>query len=80
MTNAIPFDDWLDEQGDDVRLVMCEGHPETFILVDTTDMSVYKYVPSDIQDGVRDKTREFLKKYLMKHMAKLGVETDKWMA
>jgi len=79
MTNTIPFDDWLDEQGDDVRLVMCEGHPETFILVDTTDMSIYKYALSDIQDGVRDETREFLKKYLMKHMAKLGVETDKWI-
>lgn len=54
MTNAIPFGDWLDEQGDDVRLAMCEGHPETLILVDTTDMSVYKYVPAGDQDGAHE--------------------------
>lgn len=46
MTNAIPFGDWLDEQGDDVRLAMCEGHPEMLVLVDTTNMAVYKYVPA----------------------------------
>ena len=62
MTNAIPFGDWLDEQGDDVRLAMCEGHPETLILVDTTNMGVYKYVPAGDQDGVREATSEFLRK------------------
>lgn len=56
MTKAIPFGDWLDEQGDDVRLAMCEGHPETLILVDTTNMGVYKYVVAESQDGVREVT------------------------
>lgn len=69
MTNAIPFSDWLDEQGDDVRLVMCEGHPETLILVDTTDMSVYKYVPAENQDGACETMREFL----IKRMPELGI-------
>lgn len=62
MTDAIPFGDWLDEQGDDVRLAMCDGHPETLILVDTTTMCVYKYVAAKSQDGVREATEEFLRK------------------
>lgn len=69
MTNAIPFGDWLDEQGDDVRLAMCEGHPETLILVDTTNMSVYKYVPAESQDGACETMREFL----IKRMPELGI-------
>lgn len=58
---AIPFGNWLDEQGDDVRLAMCEGHPETLILVDTTDMRVYKYVPAESQDGAREMMGELLR-------------------
>lgn len=72
MTKAIPFGDWLDEQGDDVRLAMCEGHPETLILVDTTNMGVYKYVVAESQDGVREATSEFLRK----RMHELGSEVD----
>lgn len=70
MTNAIPFGDWLDEQGDDVRLAMCEGHPETLILVDTTNMAVYKYVPAKNQDGAR----EAMSGFLIKRMRGLGIE------
>lgn len=62
MTNAIPFGDWLDQQGDDVWLAMYEGHPETLILVDTTNMGVYKYVPAENQDGAHEATSEFLRK------------------
>lgn len=62
MTSAIPFGNWLGEQGDDVRLAMCEGHPETLILVDTTNMRVYKYVPAMNQDGARETMNEFLRK------------------
>ena len=62
MTNAIPFDDWINEQGDNVRLAMCDGHPETLILVDTTTMYVYKYVPAENQDDTREMIREFLSK------------------
>lgn len=69
MTKAIPFGDWIDEQGDDVRLAMCEGHPETIILVDTTNMSVYRYVAAENQDGARDATSEFLRK----RMHELGI-------
>lgn len=61
MTNAIPFEDWIEKQGDDVRLAMCEGHPETLILVDTTNMSVYKYVPAESQDGAREMMGELLR-------------------
>lgn len=70
MTNAIPFCDWLDKQDDDVMLAMCEGHPETLILVDTTNMGVYKYVPAKSQDGTREATSEFLRK----RMRELGIE------
>lgn len=72
MTKAIPFVDWLDEQEDDVRLAMCEGHPETLILVDTTNMGVYKYVPAKSQDGVR----KLASKFLMKRVHELGIEVD----
>ena len=66
MTKAIPFGDWLDEQGDDVRLAMCEGHPETLILVDTTNMGVYKYVPAERQTSG----------FLRKRMHERGIEVD----
>ena len=72
MTNVIPFGDWLDEQGDDVRLAMCEGHPEALILVDTTNMGVYKYVAAESQDGAREATSEFLRK----RMRELGIEVE----
>ena len=68
MTNAIPFGDWLEEQGDDVRLVMCDGHPETLILVDTTDMNVYKYVPAESQDA-----REMMDELLRTRVQDLGI-------
>lgn len=68
MTNAIPFGDWLDEQGDDVRLVMCEGHPETLILVDTTNMNVYKYVPAENQDA-----RETMEELMRTRVQELGI-------
>lgn len=68
MTNAIPFGDWLDEQGDDVRLVMCEGHPETLILVDKTNMGVYKYVPAENQDA-----REMMDELLRARTLDLGI-------
>ena len=68
MTNAIPFGDWLKEQGDDVRLVMCEGHPETLILVDTTNMNVYKYVPAENQDA-----REMMGELLRARVQELGI-------
>ena len=69
MTNTIPFSEWLDEQGNSVRLAMCEGHPETLVLVDTTTMCVYKYVPAESQDGVREATVEFLRR----RMQELGM-------
>lgn len=72
MTNAIPFGDWLKEQGDDVRLAMCDGHPEMLILVDTTDMGVYKYVPAKNQDDAREAMSELLRK----RTQKLGIEVD----
>lgn len=64
MTSAIPFGDWLDEQGDDVRLAMCDSHPETLILVDTTDMAVYKYVLAKNQNGARKTMRWLLEKLM----------------
>lgn len=59
MSNAIPFEDWLDKQGDDVFLAMCDGHPSTIILVDKTDFAVYKYTNdkaenAKLRDAVMD--------------------------
>lgn len=62
MTNAIPFDEWLNEQGDNVRIAMCDGHPETLIIVDMTTMHVYKYMLAENQDDTRNIIREFLSK------------------
>ena len=59
---AIPFSDWLNKQGNNIQLDMCEGHPETLILVDMTNMHVYKYVPAENQNDTRDIMREFLSK------------------
>lgn len=72
MTNEIPFGDWLDEQGDDALLAMCEGHPETLILVDTTNMVVYKYTVDRDVDGLNETMNE-----LMRVRARaLGIEVD----
>ena len=70
MTNEIPFGDWLNEQGDDVRLAVCEGHPETLILVDTINMNVYKYVLAKNQDGDCETMS------LVKRLRELGVEVE----
>lgn len=70
MTNAILFEDWLKEQGDDVRLVMCEGHPETLILVDTINFAVYRYVPAVSQDGAREAMEELMRA----RVQELGIE------
>lgn len=69
MSSAVQLEDWLNEQGDDVRLAMCEGHPETLILVDTTDVRVYKYVPAESQYGACEMMGEFLRK----RMPELGI-------
>ncbi len=61
MTNAIPFGDWLDEQGDNVRLTLCDGHPETLILVDMTDMNVYRYVIDKDMDGLSEAMGELMR-------------------
>ena len=43
MSNAIPFGDWLREQGDSVFVAFGNGHPNVLILVDKTDLAVYRY-------------------------------------
>lgn len=76
MTNEIPFDEWLNEQGDNVRLAMCDGHPETLILVDMNTMSVYKYVPAENQDDAREKIHEFLSKLGPSNITREVVQHD----
>ena len=58
MSNAIPFEDWLDKQGDDVFLAMCDGHPSTLILVDKIELAVYRYNICKDKDGLNDAMRE----------------------
>ena len=72
MTNAIPFEDWLEEQGDDVRLVLCDGHPDTIILLDKTNLAVYRYTIDKDTDGLSEAMEE-----LMRVLAsELGIEVD----
>lgn len=72
MTNAIPFEDWIEKQGDDVRIAMCEGHPETLILVDTTDFAVYRYVIDRDMDGLSEAMEELMRARVIE----LGIEVD----
>lgn len=58
MTNAIPFEDWLEEQGDDVRLVLCDGHPEAIVLMDKTNLAVYRYTIDKDMDWLSEAMEE----------------------
>lgn len=69
MPNEIPFDEWLNEQGDDVRVAMCDCHPETLILVDTKTLYIYKYVQAENHDDAADLLRKFIKN----RMPELGI-------
>ena len=58
MSDAMPFGEWLEGQGDDVRLAMCDGHPNVLILVDRTNLAVYRYVLATNQEGVSEELCE----------------------
>lgn len=70
MSNAIPFEDWLEEQGDDVRLALCDGHPDALILVDRTDFAVYRYTIDRDIDGLDEAMGELMRV----RASELGIE------
>lgn len=72
MTNAIPFEDWFEEQGDDVRLVLCDGHPEAIVLLDKTSLAVYRYVIDKDMDGLSEATEKLMRV----RSSELGIEVD----
>ena len=70
MSNAIPFEDWLEEQGYDVRLVLCDGHPDIIVLVDKTNLAVYRYTIDEDTDGVSEAMEERMRV----RASELGIE------
>ena len=78
MSNAIPFEDWLDKQGDDVFLAMCDGHPSTIILIDKTDFAVYRYTNDKAEN---DRLRELVEDMLSCIEIQIAFDhtPEKWM-
>lgn len=61
MTNEILFENWIEKQGDDVRLVVCNGHPDVLVLVDKTSFAVYRYVIDKDMDGLSEAMEELMR-------------------
>lgn len=72
MSEAIPFDEWFKAQGDDAQLAVCNGHPDTIILVDKTSLAVYRYVIDANQDGAHEALGELMRK----RVHELGIEIE----
>lgn len=72
MTNEIPFENWIEEQGDDVRLVVCSGHPDVIVLVDKTNLAVYRYVIDRDMDGLSEAMEELMRARVIE----LGIGVD----
>lgn len=61
MTNEIPFEGWIKKQGDDVRLAVCNGHPDVLVLVDKTNLAVYRYVIDKDMDRLSEAMEELMR-------------------
>lgn len=61
MTNEILFENWIEKQGDDVRLVVCNGHPDVLVLVDKASFAVYRYVIDKDMDGLSEAMEELMR-------------------
>lgn len=72
MTNEILFENWIEKQGDDVRLVVCNGHPDVLVLVDKTSFAVYRYVIDKDMDGLSEAMEELMRVRVIE----LGIEVD----
>ena len=72
MSNAIPFEYWLHEQGDNVLVAVGDGHPDVIILVDKTDLAVYKYTIGRDVDGFDEAMSELMRV----RASELGIEVD----
>lgn len=72
MTNEILFENWIEKQGDDVRLVVCNGHPDVLVLVDKTSFAVYRYVIDKDMDGLSEAMEELMRARVIE----LGIEVD----
>lgn len=67
MTNEIPFEGWIEKQGDDVRLAVCDRHPDVLVLVDKTNLAVYRYVIDKDMDRPSEAMEELMR------MQELGI-------
>lgn len=72
MTNEILFENWIEKQGDDVRLVVCNGHPDVLVLVDKTSFAVYRYVIDKDMDGLSEAMEELMRARVIE----LGIGVD----
>lgn len=61
MTNEVSFENGIEKQGDDVRIVVCNGHPDALVLVDKTSLSVCRYVIDRDMDGLSEATEELMR-------------------
>ena len=61
MTNEVSFENGIEKQGDDVRIVVCNGHPDALVLVDKTSLSVHRYVIDRDMDGLSEATEELMR-------------------
>ena len=72
MTNETPFENWIEKQGDDVRFTVCNGHPDVLVLVDKTNLAVYRYVIDKDMDGFSEAMEELMRARVIE----LGIGVD----
>lgn len=72
MTSEIPFENWIEKQGDDVRIAVCNGHPDVLVLVDKTNLAVYRYVIDKDMDGLSEAMEELMRARVIE----LGIGVD----
>lgn len=72
MSKAIPFGDWLHEQGDNVFVAVCDEHPDALILIDKTNLAVYKYTIDRDVDGLGEVADELMRV----RASELGIEVE----
>lgn len=77
MSDGIPLGEWIDEEEGSVRIVLCDMTPDAIVLIDTTSLSICRYVPDRDDDGL-SKAKEELEKQLRAQAVGLGIEGDKW--
>lgn len=75
MSDGIPLGEWIDEEEGSVRIVLCDMTPDAIVLIDTTSLSICRYVPDRDDDGL-SKAKEELEKQLRAQTVGLRSEVD----